>query len=171
MSGICGVAGCQEPKAKGKALCKEHRQEEERRARALRNGTSPTPEPRPADDGFMPMREESHMLDCDLTHEEVRERGIEQARCQGELDELARQRAQKLAELSAQHKGLDRRRGMLAHAIVTGREPRSVPVRLEANYKTGRVRVRRLDSGEVYHERALTDEERQARFGFDEDAP
>src|SRR3990167_1694663 len=101
MAGICGVAGCQEAKAKGKAVCKTHRQKEERRRHALANGTpvAPPPATSPPDDGFEAMREENHALECDLTHEETRDRGVQLARVQGQI--LAAETRKK--EAMAQH--------------------------------------------------------------------
>lgn len=105
-------------------------------------------------------------LPFDLTEDELRERGAEQARkiqARAVLDEKRKESAKAFKE---QIDEVDAEIGTLAEAIVTGRELRPVVCEWVANHRRAVMDLVRTDYGTVVQSRPMTDHEKQ-RAMFD----
>ena len=101
-------------------------------------------------------------LTCQLTTEEVIERGARLAEVEHELAKHARHKQQVASQLKTEEKRLEAERHNLAQQVRSRCEMRPVEVEELADYVRGTVSTLRTDSGQVVHSRALRDSERQA---------
>jgi len=103
-------------------------------------------------------------LRCELTEADQRRIGLEMAQAQKEMEELEDERAgenKRLGEAIKERSGHVR---SLAKTLNEGWEMRSVNCTEIFEYETGNVYLKRTDTGEVCHERAMTEDERQVSF-------
>jgi hypothetical protein len=120
--------------------------------------------PEPPPPAWVVVREESRVLPCALTAEEVLQHQAEVARCEIALRGLAREeRAWKTlhAERCAPHKSL---LGQLVGQLESGARLDAVQVVHELDTSGDTVREVRVDTGEVLSERPATGEDRQLRL-------
>ncbi len=109
-------------------------------------------------------------LRCILTPQEIEDRGLASAKLVMEIDEL--ELAKKTAAKKAGDEIADAKDELskLAEQVANGEEMRDVEVEARAMYSTGMVEFIRIDTGDIYEKRQLTDRERQGQL-FDSPAP
>lgn len=117
-------------------------------------------------------------LDCDLTTEEIIERGgglaaivqtirAEEQNLEAEK-EAFKERKKEIEDAITSYKV---RQSELSEVISTGKENRTIDCEVTFDYKAGRVTVRRLDTGEVFEDREMDDLEKQMQLDFEQDNP
>ncbi|MCC6989914.1 MAG: hypothetical protein IT181_12995 [Acidobacteria bacterium] len=114
----------------------------------------------------MDTRTVSQVLTCQLTDDEQRERGRQLAEAlravgEEELDQKAQKERMK-ERLEALHGEVTRLGGI----VRAGEEERAVQVRLELDDEKGMVHSVRLDTGELFHSRPMTQQEKQRALPF-----
>jgi hypothetical protein len=100
-------------------------------------------------------------LECLFTQDELRNLGISLANAIGDLEALAQEKAEFMADLKDRLKDARAKVKLMAEKIRTGSEVRLVECRLEKDYLANAVRAYRTDTDEMVEERAMTAEERQ----------
>jgi hypothetical protein len=85
-----------------------------------------------------------------------------------QIDAVRASRASEMAEYNSRLKELRQRRGELINSIHTKKEKRDVAVYNEADERRGIMLTKRADNHVVVDERALTLDERQGKFPFQE---
>ena len=104
---------------------------------------------------------ETRTLPCRLTDEELRERGQALAQTvQNIATEQTRQTDLK-AQMKATLAGLQARESLLANVVARREEFRDVLVALVPDHAAGTLTEVRLDTGEAFYTRPLTEDERQ----------
>jgi hypothetical protein len=106
-------------------------------------------------------------LECDLTAAELAERSKAAADTQLKLRETETEKKRIDQKLGSEIKLLQQEVDRLATIVSKGKERRDVECTSEIDWDSFRIRYIRLDTGEVYRERELTEDERQSNF-FDE---
>ena len=109
-------------------------------------------------------------LPVQLTESEIREAGQELAPLEGQLTEHGLKEKDIKDQLKSTRSKLEGQVHGLASIIRAGVEYRPTPVKVEADYKAGRVYEIREDTGEVIGERAVNETDRQAPL-FDAPPP
>lgn len=111
-------------------------------------------------------RQTSENLVCVLSDDEQRDRGRQLAEAvEAVTNEQVTQKAAK-DEMKDRLDEMQAERTRLAVIVREGKEKRLVPVRFDYDDALGKVHKTRLDTGEVYESRAMTDEERQRALPF-----
>ena len=105
-----------------------------------------------------------------LTEPEKKAVGEKLAQAEGELRDHTAKSKDIAAELKAKKETIDNALRSLGQVARNGYEYRPVPVRVEADFREGKVYEIREDSGEVVGERAVTEHDRQASI-FDAPPP
>jgi hypothetical protein len=100
-------------------------------------------------------------LECPFTQDELRNLGLSLANAIGDLEALAQEKAEFMADLKGRLKDAQAKVKLMAEKIRTGSEVRLVECRLEKDYLANAVRTYRTDTGELVEERPMTAEERQ----------
>ena len=93
--------------------------------------------------------------------DELRNLGLSLANAIADLEALAQEKSDFMADLKGRHKDAQAKVKLLSEKIRTGSEVRLVECRLEKDFLANAVRTYRLDSGELVEERVMTVEERQ----------
>jgi hypothetical protein len=93
--------------------------------------------------------------------DELRNLGLSLANAIADLEALAQEKADFMADLKGRHKDAQAKVKLLAEKIRTGSEVRLVECRLEKDFLSNAVRTYRTDTNELVEERAMTVEERQ----------
>ncbi len=102
---------------------------------------------------------------CQLTDEEHKQRAIGLAEVWLNLQYMDETLADLKAEQKPARKAADDQILRLSHAVASREELRQVDCQTEQNLQTLRMTMTRLDTGEVVHDRNMTDKERQMVFG------
>jgi predicted RNA-binding protein len=105
-------------------------------------------------------------LPFDLTDDEVRERGLEQARLLQQRTDLDVERKEKAKAYKDEIEALDEKVGELSQVITSGRELRPVVCEWVANHPRAVMDLVRTDYGTVVQSRPMTEHEKQ-RAMFD----
>jgi len=100
-------------------------------------------------------------LPFDLTDDEVRERGQEQAKLLAEKADVEQRKKDTAKEFKDRIEGLDEQIGKLVDVIQTGRELRPVSCEWVADNARALMNLVRLDFGTVVQSRPMTDAEKQ----------
>jgi len=103
----------------------------------------------------------NELLMVKLEDHELQERGKELARCHRRLDQLAEELADQKQRIKADVEAVNSRVSELVRVIESRSELRAVDCTRTVDYALGVVRVVRLDTGEIYSERPLNEDERQ----------
>lgn len=111
-------------------------------------------------------RTTSEVLDCVLTEDEQRERGQQLAESVKAVSDLERDQKDVKASMKEAMEDAEAERERLALIVRDGKEPRTVPVRLDYDDQRGMVHKTRLDTGELIGTRPMTDEEKQRALPF-----
>jgi len=107
------------------------------------------------------LRRYTATLDCELTDKEILAYGRELASVNQEVAaEEDRQNSLK-QELKARIAGLEARRTEISAKVNRGKELREVQIEVLADFKIDMATEVRTDTGEIYRERPLRDEEKQ----------
>jgi len=107
------------------------------------------------------LRRYTATLDCELTDKEILAYGRELASVNQEVaDEEDRQNSLK-QELKARIAGLEARRTEISAKVNRGKELREVQIEVLADFKLDMATEVRTDTGEIYRERPLRDEEKR----------
>jgi hypothetical protein len=109
-------------------------------------------------------------LECDLTAAELAERSKQAADTQLKLRETETEKKRIDQKLGSEIKLLQQEVDRLATIVSKGKERRDVECTSEIDWNSFRIRYIRLDTGEVYRERDLTEDERQSNL-FNEPPP
>jgi hypothetical protein len=96
-----------------------------------------------------------------FTSDEIRNLGVALANAIADLEALAQEKAEFMADLKGRHKDAQAKVKLLAEKVRTGSETRLVECRLEKDFLANAVRIYRLDTGGLVEERPMTMEERQ----------
>lgn len=104
----------------------------------------------------------TQMLKVPLTEVELREVAEQTYRVEGDLRDFYGHKKEVTSELKAKEEELDAKLARLGRLGRDKHEYRPVPVRIEADYKAGKVYEIREDTGEVVAERAVNEQDRQA---------
>lgn len=108
-------------------------------------------------------------LDCDLTEKEILAYGRELAQINQEIASEEDRQSSLKQELKARITGIEARRTEISAKVNRGKELREVQIEVTADFKTDMATEIRMDTGEVYRERPLRDQEKQP--GLPEGAP
>lgn len=100
-------------------------------------------------------------VEHNFTADELRNLGISLANAVGDLETLAQEKAEFMADLKGRLKDAQAKVKLLAEKIRTGSEVRVVECRMEKDLLGNVVRFYRLDTGGLVEERPMTPEERQ----------
>lgn len=111
-------------------------------------------------------RTTTETLSCVLTDDELRERGEQLAKAIEDIATEQKNQESIKAEMKSSIATLEARRDALAAQVRRKAELRQVEVEEVTDYVSGRFSRSRLDTGEVIHERPLTNDERQASLEF-----
>lgn len=103
----------------------------------------------------------TEMLPCELSGNEIRERGERMALVVRQIDSLEEEKAAVSARISAKIKQLKPDVSDLAQQITSGQEVREVVVEYRKNFKEGTLETVNVKTGELVRERTLTEAERQ----------
>ncbi len=107
------------------------------------------------------LRREVRMLSCNLTQSELIDRGASLAATIEDLaSEESRQESEK-REMKARLARIESERSRLASVVSRRAELRDVQTEEIINFQSGRVETVRMDTGEIFHDRPIRDEERQ----------
>ena len=112
---------------------------------------------------------QTQMLTCQLTEDEIRQRGQQLARV---LDDISTERARQTSfktEMKATIAGLESRSAALSSQIRRGEELRDVQVQPELDFGENVYRERRTDTDEIINERAIQEDERQEHLDLGKD--
>ena len=112
---------------------------------------------------------ERHHLKCQLTQEELLERGDQMAHALDELNRLADEKKALGEELKAKEAKTQAEITVLQQLVRNKYDRRLVDCNLVINYTTQKALLVRLDTEETIEERDLTEEEKQMDMGFDDD--
>jgi hypothetical protein len=101
-------------------------------------------------------------LPVPLTPAELAKVAEEMGRVEGDLRAFWAKKKQVSAELKEQEERLDAEMGKFGRLQRDKKEYRPVPVRVEADFRAGKVYEIREDTGEIVGERAVNEQDRQA---------
>ncbi len=114
----------------------------------------------------MTMKTKRHNMSlvCKLTDEEIRDRGFEAGQLDQEVQDLEAEfdEAKKLHK--AEVNSNENRRRLLLREIRTKQTTRPVECEIEPDFLNLQVRTTRLDTGELVHERPMSEDEKQGRL-------
>ena len=117
------------------------------------------------------LRHYTATLDCDLTDKEVLAYGRELASVNQEVAAEEDLQNSLKQELKARIAGLEARRTEVSAKVNRGKEVREVRIEVQADFKAGMATEIRTDTGEIYRERPLRDEEKQPGIPSVKEAP
>jgi len=106
----------------------------------------------------------TEMLKCEFTKEEVQELGSKLARKHLEIVDLKNQKAAVTSRYGGSIKIAETEAASLSEKIRNGYEFRDVEYRKQMLPETAEVAFIRLDTGEIYRTRNMTEDERQANL-------
>lgn len=106
----------------------------------------------------------SRVLVCELTLDELRERGVELANAMTAERELAEEKANVISDFKSREKQLTLKTSQLHKVVETRREYREVDCHEYHDYKAGKVYIVRDDLGTIPETRAMTATERQRQL-------
>ena len=112
---------------------------------------------------------ERHHLKCQLTQEELLERGDQLAHTLDELNKLADEKKALGEELKAKEAKAQAEITVLQQLVRNKYDRQLVDCNLVINYTTQKASLVRLDTEETIEERDITEEEKQLDMGFDSD--
>lgn len=96
-----------------------------------------------------------------LTDEERLSKADELANVTQETERAIENKKITNAQLTGEVRVLEATRNNIANIVASGQEYRKVPVETKVDWNSGKLRKTRLDTGEVYFERNLTEHEKQ----------
>ena len=101
-------------------------------------------------------------LPVPLTPAELAQVAEQMGRVEGDLRAFYARKKEVTADLKAKEEALDAEMGKLGRLQRDKQEYRPVPVRVEADFRAGKVYEIREDTGEIVGERPVTEQDRQA---------
>lgn len=107
------------------------------------------------------LHEGTELLPCELTNNELLERGNEMAHVEQDIAAEEKKQKSLKTELKARMDTLISQRSDLANRIANRQELRDIRVRIEIDYNAGKWMKTRLDTGQVIKSREITEDERQ----------
>lgn len=112
------------------------------------------------------MENKTRWLECELTEDEIKEKGKALARAEEERTQNKENKKAAVAEFDSTDKALGATIGGLTAQINNKREFRNVEIEERADYETHLMEFYRKDTGERIGTRPLTVEELQEKFDF-----
>jgi len=110
------------------------------------------------------LRRYTMTLDCELTDKEVLAYGRQLASIASAIGNEEANQVSIKKEMASKIAGLEAKASELSAKINRGKELREVQIEVLADFTTGMATEFRSDTGEVYRERPLRDEERQQKL-------
>ncbi len=107
------------------------------------------------------LRRYTTTLDCELTEKEVLAYGRELASINAAISTEESSQISVKKEMASRLAGLEAKASEISAKVNRGKELREVQIEVMANYKKGTATEVRTDTGEVYKERPLRDDEKQ----------
>jgi hypothetical protein len=115
-------------------------------------------------------KQSTKLLKCELTEEEIAQKGKQLAHTEEEREQNAAERKAVMAEFKSKDEAFASTINQLSAQINTRSEYRYVPVENKMNYEMCMVETYRRDTGELIATRVMTAEELQQKFAFEGDA-
>lgn len=107
------------------------------------------------------LRRYTSTLDCELTEKEVLAYGRELASINAAISTEESSQISVKKEMASRLAGLEAKASEISAKVNRGKELREVQIAVTADFKKGTATEFRTDTGEVYRERPLRDDERQ----------
>lgn len=103
----------------------------------------------------------SEILECQMTKEEINIAALELAKVSSECRTKTFEKAEALKKINEEIKAMEGEIVELTDSVITGKETRTVDVKIEYNFKEKKAVHIRLDTGEVLKETEITEDELQ----------
>ena len=119
-------------------------------------------------DDLVKITHEPHRLPCKLNEAQKAETADQLATATQQLESLEYERKASAGDFKSRKEALTERLHKFANQVKEGIAVNSVDCELRLNYSKLTTVLIRLDTGEIVEERAMTDEEKQMQFEFEE---